>query len=171
VHIVACVTITKILSTAESNATDLEREGAFVDQAAITEANRARVAAAFSAWTSGSGYVTDLLADDVRWTIEGNSLAAGVYESKQAFVDQVLAPFGKRFQERFRPVSVRGMYADGNTVVVLWDGEGVALDGIPYRNAYAWFLTFSGDKVTRAVAFYDSIAFDELWRRVEPAAS
>ncbi len=140
-----------------------------MERSKITEENRARVEAAFSAWTAGAGYFTDLLADDVHWTIEGNSLASGVYESKQAFVDQVLLPFGKRFQERFRPVSVRGLYADGDTVVVLWDGEGIALDGLPYRNAYAWFLTFSGDKVTRAVAFYDSIAFDELWRRVAPA--
>jgi ketosteroid isomerase-like protein len=124
---------------------------------------------AFAAWTAGTAYFTSLLADDVRWTIEGNSLAAGVYESKLAFVEQVLLPFGKRFKERFRPVSVRGLYADGDTVVVLWDGEGIALDGVPYRNAYAWFLTFSGDKITRASAFYDSIAFDELWHRVEPA--
>jgi len=141
-----------------------------VERAAITEANRTRVEAAFAAWTNGSAYFTDLLAEDVRWTIEGRSLAAGVYESKLAFVEQVLLPFGKRFKVRFRPVSVRGVYADGDTVVVLWDGEGVALDGISYRNAYAWFLTFSGDKVTRASAFYDSITFDELWRRVEPAA-
>ncbi len=141
-----------------------------MERPATTEANRARVDAAFSAWTAGSGYFTDLLADDVLWTIEGNSLASGVYEGKRAFVEQVLSPFGKRFRERFRPVNVRGLYADGDTVVVLWDGEGVALDGIPYRNTYAWFLTFSGDKVTRAVAFYDSIAFDELWHRVEPAA-
>jgi ketosteroid isomerase-like protein len=141
-----------------------------MDRATITDENRTRVAEAFAAWTAGSAYFTDLLADDVRWTIEGNSLAAGIYESKTAFVEQVLHPFGARFKERFRPVSVRGLYADGDTVVVLWDGEGIALDGLPYRNTYAWFLTFTGDKVTRASAFYDSIAFDDLWRRVEPAA-
>jgi ketosteroid isomerase-like protein len=148
----------------------LDLEGENVDRAAITEANRTRVEAAFAAWSAGTGFITDLLADDVCWTVEGRSLAAGVYESKQAFVEQVLVPFGRRFTGRFRPVTVRGLYADGNTVVVLWDGEGVARDGVPYRNSYAWFLTFSGDKITRATAFFDSIAFDELWRRVEPAA-
>ena len=141
-----------------------------MEQSATTEANRARVEAVFAAWTAGSGYFTDLLAEDVSWTIEGKSLAAGDYESKQEFIEQVLTPFGKRFEKPFRPATVRGIYADGDTVVVLWDGEGVALDGSPYRNTYAWFLSFSGDKVTRAVAFYDSIAFDELWRRVQPAA-
>ena len=61
------------------------------------------------------------------------------------------------------------MYADGDTVVVLWDGEGTALDGVPYRNAYAWFLTFRGARVAEAAAFFDSIAFDDLWRRVAPS--
>jgi hypothetical protein len=52
------------------------------------------------------------------------------------FVGEVLGTFGARFSERFRPVAVHGIYADGDTVVVLWDGESTRGDGKPYENAY-----------------------------------
>jgi ketosteroid isomerase-like protein len=133
-------------------------------------ANRERVAAAFAAWADGTGYITDLLAPDLRWTIVGHSAASRTYTSRQQFVDDVLHPFGQRFTERFRPVAIRGLYADGDTVIILWDGHGVALDGVPYDNTYAWFLTFRDGLVVEATAFYDSISFNDLWSRVTPSA-
>ena len=45
-----------------------------------------------------------------------------------------------------------------------------ANDGRPYSNSYLWLLTMRGGKVVRATAFFDSIAFNELWRRVVPAS-
>ena len=104
------------------------------------DANRSAVSDAFAAWQAGSAPITDLFADDLVWRIEGHSAASREYGSKQAFVDEVLAPFGARFAEgeRFRPVTIRHLLADGDTVAVIWDGRGVANDGAPYENAYAW---------------------------------
>jgi uncharacterized protein len=60
-------------------------------------------------------------------------------------------------------VAVREVYADGDTVVVVWDGEGTRLDGKPYENSYAWIMRFrEGFLVVEATAYFDSIAFDEL---------
>jgi uncharacterized protein len=131
--------------------------------------NRERTEKAFRDWREGTGYITDLMADDLRWTIVGRSRASGTYEGKEAFVGEVLEPFGARFSERFRPVAVHGIYADGDTVVVHWDGEGTRLDGKPYENTYAWFMRFRDGLVVEATAFYDSIAFNELWDEVTPA--
>jgi uncharacterized protein len=131
--------------------------------------NRERTEKAFRDWQEGIGYITDLLADDLRWTIVGRSRSSGTYEGKEAFVDEVLGPFGARFSQPFRPVAVRGVYADGDTVVVLWDGEGTRLDGKPYENTYAWFMRFQDGLVVEATAFFDSIAFNELWTEVAPA--
>jgi uncharacterized protein len=131
--------------------------------------NRERTEKAFRDWQEGIGYITDLLADDLRWTIVGRSRSSGTYEGKEAFVDEVLGPFGARFSQPFRPVAVRGVYADGDTVVVLWDGEGTRLDGKPYENTYAWFMRFKDGLVVEATAFFDSIAFNELWTEVAPA--
>jgi uncharacterized protein len=49
------------------------------------------------------------------WRIEGHSVASRRYGSTQQFVDEVLAPFGARFEsgERFRPARIRSVYADG----------------------------------------------------------
>ena len=130
--------------------------------------NREKAEKAFRDWQEGTGYITDLLADDLRWTIVGRSRVSRTYQSKEEFVGEVLAPFGARFSEPFRPVKVRGIYEDGDTVIVHWDGEGTRLDGKPYENTYAWFMRFREGLVVEATAFFDSIAFDELWDEVAP---
>ena len=97
------------------------------------EANRAAVRAAFGAWQAGTGAITSLFAPDMVWRIEGRSTASKEYRNRQQFIDEVLAPFGARFTagERFRPVRVRSVHSDGDTVIVVWDGSGVANDGRP----------------------------------------
>jgi ketosteroid isomerase-like protein len=138
---------------------------------AVTDDNRRVVSEAFRAWQEGTAPITDLFAPDMRWRIEGHSLAAGEFADRQAFIDEVLAPFGGRFAqgERFRPESIRSLHADGDTVIVLWDGHGVANDGVAYENTYAWSMRLRDGLVVDGTAFFDSIAFDELWRRVQPA--
>ncbi len=37
-----------------------------------------------------------------------------------------------------------------------------------YDNTYAWFMRMAGGRVVEVSAFYDSIAFNDLWRRVTP---
>lgn len=132
--------------------------------------NRERAERGFRDWQDGAGHIIDLLADDLRWTIVGRSRVSKTFTSKGQFVDEVLAPFGAKFSERFRPVAVRGVYADGDTVIVLWDGEGTRLDGRPYENTYAWFMRFRDGLVAEATAFFDSKAFDELWDEVAPTS-
>jgi ketosteroid isomerase-like protein len=130
--------------------------------------NRERGEKAFRDWHDGTGYITDLLAKDLRWTIVGRTEVSKTFESKEEFVGEALEPFGARFSEAFRPVEGRGVYADGETVVVLWDGEGIRGDGKPYENTYAWFMRFEEGLVVEATAFFDSIAFNELWSEVSP---
>ncbi len=64
---------------------------------------------------------------------------------------------------------VRNIYADGDTVVVLFDAQGVAKDGGSYVNTYAWFLDMIDGKVVKGSAFFDSIAFNDLRQRVAPS--
>jgi ketosteroid isomerase-like protein len=131
------------------------------------ERNRAVIAAAFERWRTGTGTVFELLAPDARWEIVGHSTVSGVYEGKDAFMTQVIEPFGARVSRALIP-SVRRIYADGDSVVVLFDGESIATDGVPYRNTYAWFLRMLDEKIVDAVAFYDSVGFNEFWSRVAP---
>jgi uncharacterized protein len=136
-----------------------------------TEANREVVRRAFEAWQQGTAPITDVFAPDMVWRIEGHSAAAREYRDRQEFVDEVLAPFGARFaasSEPFRPVRIRSLTADGDTVVVVWEGYGVANDGRPYENSYAWVMRLAGGQVVDGTAFFDSISFNDLWARVRP---
>ena len=135
-----------------------------------TEANREIIRQAFDRWRDGTGSITDVFAPEMVWRIEGHSLASKAYGSKQEFIDEVLSPFGARFaasSEPFRPIAIRSVHADGDTVIVLWDGRGIANDGQPYENSYAWFMKMRDGKVIDGTAFYDSIAFNDLWNRVD----
>jgi uncharacterized protein len=129
-----------------------------------TESNREIIRQAFTAWHDGTGTITDVFAPDMVWRIEGHSLASKEYEDKQQFIDEVLMPFGARFSksEPFRPITVRSVHADGDTVIVLWDGRGIANDGQPYENSYAWFMKLRDGEVIDSTAFYDSISFNDL---------
>lgn len=129
--------------------------------------NLATVQTGFDAWANGTGSPYDALALDVRWEIVGNSDASRVYTSKPDFIDNVITPFNARMSQRLIP-TVRDIYADGDTVVVFFDAEGTARDAVPYRNTYAWFLTLRDGQIVKASAFFDSIAFNDLWRRVAP---
>jgi uncharacterized protein len=136
----------------------------------VTESNRQTIRDAFAAWQAGTAPIIDVFAPDMVWRIEGHSVASREYASRDAFVDEVLTPFGARFAagERFRPIRIRSVTADGDTVVVVWDGHGVANDGRPYENSYAWVMRLRDGKVVDGTAFYDSISFNDLWARVEP---
>jgi ketosteroid isomerase-like protein len=129
--------------------------------------NLATVQAGFDAWRDGTGSPYDALADDATWEITGTSLAARTYVGKEDFLANVIRPFNARMSGRLIP-TIRNIYADGDTVIVFFDAEGTARDGIPYRNTYSWFLQLRDDKIVRASAFFDSIAFDDFWRRVAP---
>jgi ketosteroid isomerase-like protein len=138
-----------------------------------TEANREAIRRAFVAWQDEAAPISDVFAPEMTWRIEGRSVVAGDYANRQEFIDRVLAPFGARFAEgeRFRPVRIHALCADGDTVIVRWDGHGVANDRITYDNSYAWFMTLRDGLVVDGTAYFDSIAFDELWRRCDAAVT
>jgi len=141
----------------------------------MLRSNRELARDAFAAWATGAGTVTSIFAPEMRWEIVGRSMASRAYGSTQEFTDEMLRPFAERFDPTapFRPVTIRGIYADDEqqTVAVVWDGEGTTIAGTTYRNTYAWFLTFADGKVVQGTAFFDSIAFDELWAGVSPPQS
>lgn len=136
-----------------------------------TTAKRQIVTDAFDAWSAGTGYVSSIFAEDMTWEIVGHSAASRRYATAAEFIAEVLEPFGARFSKQtpFRPVVIRQVVAEGDTVVVLWDGEGETIAATTYRNTYAWSMTLNDEgKIIDGTAFYDSISFNELWATVIP---
>lgn len=129
--------------------------------------NKALVEAGFKAWQDGTGSPYDLLADDATWTIVGRSAASKTYKSKEEFMREVIRPFNARMRDPLKP-AIRRVYTDGDTVIVFFDAKGVARNGKPYVNTYAWFLDMRDGRITSASAFFDSVEFNELWSGVTP---
>ena len=127
------------------------------------------ISEAFDAWQHGTDRRSRMLfqffAADMVWRIEGHSAASKRYENTQQFINEVLAPFGARFAsgQPFRPFRIRSIHPDGDTVIVVWDGRGVANDGETYENSYAWIMKMDKGKVIDGTAFYDSISFNDLF--------
>jgi uncharacterized protein len=135
------------------------------------ERNRLTMTAAFEAWRDEGAPITDVFAPEMTWRIVGHSAASRAYANTREFIDEVLAPFARRFSttDPFRPVLIREVYADGDAVIVFWDGRGTTIDNTIYENTYAWFMQMRGGKVIDGYAFYDSISFNEFWTQITPA--
>ena len=139
-----------------------------VAQADVQEKNRRAIQEGFDNWRRGAAKgVFDLLASDVKWTNVGRSVVAGTYHRRRDFMDQVTIPFNNRLSTPLVPI-VRGIYTDGDMVIVLWEGAAMARDGRSYDNTYSWYLKMRDGKIVSATSFEDSIAFDELWKRIRP---
>jgi ketosteroid isomerase-like protein len=137
-----------------------------------TEANRDLMTKTFEAWRDGAEPFPHTWANDMVWRIEGHSVASKEYASKQEYMEEFVRPFGARFRPsaRFRPTNIRAVHADGDTVIVLWDGRGIAIDGKPYENTYAFFMQMRDGKVVDMTALTDSISLNDLMQRVQPAS-
>jgi uncharacterized protein len=79
----------------------------------------------------------------------------------------VIHPFNARLRTPLVP-TVRDIFADGDTVITLFDAVATAADGLPYRNTYTWYFWMTNGKVAKAIAFFDTRDFDQFWQRVTP---
>ena len=133
-----------------------------------TSQNKALVEASFSRWRAGTGSPFELLSPEADWTIVGSSPLSKTYPSPQAFLDEVIHPFNARMATPLVP-TVRGIYGDGDMVIILFDAAATTKDVQPYHNTYTWYFRMKDGKVVSAIAFFDTREFDEFWSRVSPA--
>src|SRR5580704_11476163 len=117
-----------------------------------TESNKTIVQASSDRWIASTGSPFELLAAEADWTIVGLSPLSKTYPNRQAFLDEVINPFNARMATALKP-SVRGLYADGDTVIAFFDAAAMTKDHQPYRNTYTWYFRMRDAKVVSAVAF------------------
>ena len=129
--------------------------------------NKELISDGFKMWASGTGNFFDLLADDMQWTITGSTPYSKTYRGKKHFMDEVINPLNARLAKKIIP-SVKGLYADGDMVIALWDGEATATDGKPYNASYSWYMQMQHGKIVRVVAFLDGIEFSDIMKRIKP---
>ena len=128
--------------------------------------NKQIVTEAFDRWAAGgTTFFSDVLTPNVVWTIKGSGPSAGVFRGLDPFVEQAVRPFVSRLSTPVRPVS-KQVWADGDHVVIQWDGAGVARDGQPYNNSYAWIFHMRDGKAVEVTAFLDLAPYDDVLRRI-----
>ncbi|WP_442886711.1 nuclear transport factor 2 family protein [Congregicoccus parvus] len=131
--------------------------------------NREIVIDAFERWVEGTGTPFEFLADDATWTILGPTPTAGTYSLKR-LREEILSPFQARLATPLVPV-VRAIHADGDTVIVLFEGTARLVDGERYVNSYAWFFRFERGQVRAVTAVLDLTAFDRVVGRTPRTGS
>lgn len=135
-------------------------------QEAPLEHNKALVSAAFDRWAAGgSGFFNEVLAPDVVWTIKGSGPSAGTYHGRDDLMARAVRPLATRLSTPIRPVAKR-IWAEGDHVIINWDGEALARDGKPYTNSYVWIMRMEGGRAAEVTAFLDLVAYDDVLRRI-----
>jgi ketosteroid isomerase-like protein len=130
--------------------------------------NKEIIKAGFDRWAKGEGSFFDLLTDDMQWTITGTTPLSKTYTSKKQFLAEVIDPLNQRLSKRITP-TVRALYAEGNMVIVLMDGQAVAKDNRSYDMSYAWFMEMKNGKIVKVTAFLDGLQFTDIMHRLKGA--
>lgn len=130
-----------------------------------TAKNKEEIRKGFERWHTGTGSFFDLLDENMTWTITGSTPYSKTYNGKKALMDEVINPLNQRLSKKIVP-TVRNIYADGDTVIAIWDGEATAKDGKPYLGTYSWSMQLDKGKIIKVVAFLDGIAFTDIMERL-----
>lgn len=128
--------------------------------------NKDIIRTGFEHWAKSEGSFFDLLAEDVTWTIVGNSPVSKTYTSKKMFITEVIDPLNGKLSVKIKP-RLLSLTAEGNMVIALWHGKAIANDGQSYENMYSWHLKMKQGKIIEVVAFFDTIEFTGLWNRID----
>ena len=128
-----------------------------------TAENKKIVQDAFTAWARGeNNAVFDLLAEDVRWTVIGSTPVSRTYFSKREFCDGAVKPLGAKISGAIQ-ATVRVVSADGDKVIVQWDGRATGKNGTLYNQTYCWVMRVENGKVREGTASLDTELITQLW--------
>jgi ketosteroid isomerase-like protein len=136
----------------------------------MSEQNKQVVLKFIDAMGSGNGAEAAPLLDPEAFTLaKGFGKFAGVrkYETIVGTIDalKLLVPTG------LRP-SVQSVVAEGDRVVVEWEGDAVASDGKAYKNQYCMVFTMRDGRIKQVNEYFCTILADQvLWPLVEKMLS
>jgi len=126
--------------------------------------NKKLIQDVFTAWAGGDGMAFfNTLAEDVQWTVIGTSPVSRTYTSRQAFVDGAAKPLTAKLAGPIQPTVVN-IIAEGDNVVLQWEGKATTKAGRPYNNSYCWVIRVADGKVREGTAYIDTELVADLWQ-------
>lgn len=112
--------------------------------------------------TNNSEIFFEHVLDNVHWTVMGTHPLAGVYHSKQDFLNATFLRLNKILNEGV-VLKVKHVYVDGMTAIVEMQSLSSAKNGKPFNNVYCWVVDFNADKkITMVRAYVDSALVQQV---------
>lgn len=105
--------------------------------------------------TGNSRPFVELLADDVTWTVMGQTRWSGSYRGKAAVLGDLLGQLRERLADRYRAAAER-IIADGPFVVVQARGQSTTRAGIPYNNEYCFVYLMEDGRIKEVTEYLDT---------------
>lgn len=134
-------------------------------------ANKTLLQRIFTETAKGNGKpFVDALADDVRWTIIGQTAWSRTYEGKRAVLDELLRPLAEQLGGR-NVVSAERFVADNDVVVVEGRNHSVTRSGRDYPNRYCWVFVLRDGKVAEITEYTDTLLIAEVLAPPSAASS
>jgi ketosteroid isomerase-like protein len=122
----------------------------------ITNANRQRLQHIMAELDKGNGKpFVDAMADDFCWTIPGDTPWSRSYRGKQAVVSELLQPLYAQFVLPYISTT-RSILADGDKVVVEFDGKVTTKAGKAYNNRYCYVFRMEGGQMKELMEYLDT---------------
>ena len=129
-----------------------------------TAENKRLIQDAFAGWARGdTNAFFNLLAEDVRWTVIGNTPVSRTYTSRAEFVDGAAKPLTAKLAGPIVP-TVRDVIAEGDKVVLQWEGRSSGKNGTIYHQTYCWVMRLADGKVREGTAYLDTELISQLWK-------
>jgi uncharacterized protein len=129
-----------------------------------TTDNKKLIQDAFTGWARGdTSAFFNLLAPDVRWTVIGSTPVSRTYSSRDGFVEGAVKPLTDKLAGPIVP-TVRDIIAEGDKVVLQWEGRSSAKNGTIYHQTYCWVMRLVEGKVVEGTAYLDTELISQIWQ-------
>lgn len=106
------------------------------------------------------GFIDHHFADTFVWTITGRSDLSGTYHDRETFLNQVLGRLAAKTVGAWS-MDIHQSYATDACLIVEMTGKAQTTDGNHYVNDYCWIMHFDHDKISKLVAYYDSLEVNQ----------
>lgn len=131
-------------------------------------ANKRLMRDVFAKLADGNGQpFVDALAEDVRWTITGDTAWSGTWEGFASVRAELLDPLFAQFDTGYRARAIR-LVAEDDWVVIESRGDVVTKAGKPYRNSYCYVCRLADGKVRELTEYCDTQLLTEALAPPEP---
>jgi ketosteroid isomerase-like protein len=121
-----------------------------------TEANRQHIQQIMAELDKGNGKpFVEAMADDFSWTIPGGTPWSRTYRGKQQVLTELLQPLYAQFATPYISTTRRVM-ADGDMVIIEFDGRVTTKAGKAYNNHYCYVCRMADGQMKDLMEYLDT---------------